>query len=54
MRGIDYGALMTAQSGYTLKEAASDHEYWGRHAQSQSHRPLRSVRKSPCCFAIGS
>jgi predicted AAA+ superfamily ATPase len=27
-------ALMTAQSGYTLKEAASDHEYWGRVVES--------------------
>jgi uncharacterized protein len=27
-------ALMTAQSGYTLKEAASDHEYWGRLVES--------------------
>jgi predicted AAA+ superfamily ATPase len=25
---------MTAQSGYTLKEAASDHEYWGRVVES--------------------
>lgn len=27
-------ALMTAQSGYTLKEAVSDHEYWGRVVES--------------------
>jgi predicted AAA+ superfamily ATPase len=27
-------ALMTAQSGYTLREAASDHEYWGRVVES--------------------
>jgi uncharacterized protein len=27
-------ALMTAQSGYTLKEAASNHEYWGRLVES--------------------
>lgn len=27
-------ALMTAQSGYTLKEAASDREYWGRVVES--------------------
>lgn len=27
-------ALMTAQAGYTLKEAASDHEYWGRLVES--------------------
>ncbi|MGC1520555.1 MAG: DUF4143 domain-containing protein, partial [Steroidobacteraceae bacterium] len=27
-------ALMTAQSGYTLKEAASNHEYWGRVVES--------------------
>ncbi len=27
-------ALMTAQSGYTLKEAASDHEFWGRVVES--------------------
>jgi predicted AAA+ superfamily ATPase len=42
-------ALVTAQSGYTLKEAASDHEYWGRVVESAVGAHLANAAAAGVC-----